>query len=90
MVMINSGGAAGSASPGSPGAPAAPDKAEKAKEADNATAPGKADDPKAKKVTSKKLSLKPVKVSDYSPAAKAMQQASESGAPFCEQCEAAK
>ena len=90
MVKINSGGSAGSASPGKPGAPETPNDAEKALEADNATAPGKADLPKAKQVKVDKIKIKPVKASDYSPAAQVMQQAAESGTPFCEQCESAK
>lgn len=90
MIMINSGGAAGPASPGKPSKPASPDQAEKALEADNATAPGKAEVPKAKKTKQEKLKLKPVLASKYSPAAKVMQQAAKSGTPFCEQCEAAK
>jgi type VI secretion system secreted protein VgrG len=90
MVMINSGGSAGPASPGAPAAPAAPTAPTKALDADDATAPGKADDPKAKKAKQQKLKLKPVKVGSYSPPAQVMKDAAESGTPFCEQCEAAK
>lgn len=90
MIMINSGGAAGSASPGKPSKPASPDKAEEALVADNATAPGKAEVPKAKKAKQEKPKLKPVQASSYSPAAQVMQQAAQSATPFCEQCEAAK
>jgi type VI secretion system secreted protein VgrG len=90
MVKINSGGSAGSASPGAPSSPESPDVAEKALEADNATAPGKADLPKAKQVKAEKIKIKPVKATEFSPRAKVMQQAAKSGTPFCEQCEAAK
>lgn len=90
MVMINSGGSAGPASPGSPAAPSAPKKAEEAMEADDDKSGKQADAVKAKKVEANKLKLKPVKAQDYSPAAKVMQQAAESGTPFCEQCEASK
>jgi type VI secretion system secreted protein VgrG len=80
MVKINSGGSAGSASPGAPSSAASPDVAEKALQADNASAPGKAELPKAKQVNA----------TEFSPKAKVMQQAAISGTPFCEQCEAAK
>ncbi|MCI2283441.1 phage baseplate assembly protein V [Colwellia sp. MSW7] len=90
MVKINSGGSASSASPGKPSSPASPDEAEKALAADNASAPGKADLPKAKQAKGEKIKIKPVKATEYSPRAKVMQKAAESGTPFCEQCEAAK
>ncbi|MGV2873942.1 type VI secretion system Vgr family protein [Colwellia sp. E150_009] len=90
MVKINSGGSASSANPSSPSSPESPDAAEKALEADNASAPGKADSPKGKNVESEKIKIKPVKATEYSPRAKVMQQAAESGTPFCEECEKAK
>lgn len=87
MIMINSGGGAAPATPGAPSKPATPDKAEEALDADNATPPGKADLPKARKANQEKVKIEPVKATKYSPAAKAMQQAAKTGAPFCEQCD---
>lgn len=90
MVKINSGGSASSASPGSPSSAASPDVAEKALAADNASAPGKADLPKAKQAEAAKVKIKPVKATEFSPRAKVMQQAAKNGTPFCEECEKAK
>lgn len=90
MVNINSGGSASSASPAKPSSPASPDVAEEALVADNASAPGKADLPKAKQAEEGKVKIKPVKATEFSPRAKVMQQAAKNGTPFCEECEKAK
>jgi type VI secretion system secreted protein VgrG len=80
-VMINSGGSAGPASPAKPAAPNSVTAPTEAKEADKA---------EAGKVEKVQDNSEPVKPSSYGPQAQAVKAAAESGAPFCEQCEAAK
>lgn len=69
MVMINSAGAAGSGAGSHPGSPKTPKDADDAKSGEKSTAPSAA----------------PVQVSQITaPSALALQQASQSGAPFCD------
>jgi type VI secretion system secreted protein VgrG len=72
MVMINSGGAAGSGSGSSPEAPGQP------KEADNAQT-GQVSQPPPPPPAREPVT--------FSPAALALKQAAQQGAPFCEVCE---
>jgi len=69
MVMINSGGAPGSGAGSSPEPPRAPTEADKAQ-------PGEMTEPPP--------AGRPPKATSYSPAAMALKQAAQNGAPFCE------
>ncbi|WP_395344296.1 type VI secretion system Vgr family protein [Ningiella sp. W23] len=80
-VMLNSGGSAASASPSKPGAPAT---------ATLPKAPAEADKAEAGKVESTQDNSMPIKPSSYGPQARAVKASSRAGAPFCEQCDAAK
>ncbi|MGE5570090.1 MAG: type VI secretion system Vgr family protein [Rhodospirillales bacterium] len=71
MVMINSGGSAGSGSGASPTAPDAPEEVK----------PGE-----ATQVAPPPPPPRPPRPAQYSPAATALRQAAQSGAPFCEVC----
>ena len=84
MVMINSGGAAASGSGSSPTAPTAPEPPDLPKEANPAA------DAKSGQSDAPPKPPKPPKPVTFSPAAVVLQNAAESGAPFCEKCEAAK
>ncbi|MGJ8640762.1 MAG: type VI secretion system Vgr family protein [Opitutaceae bacterium] len=88
MVLVNSGGAAGAGAGSSPKKPKAPSEPPEAVEADDDKAGAIAT------VTGTSYTRKTAKLSSYevalSPAAQVLVDASESGAPFCEQCEKAK
>jgi type VI secretion system secreted protein VgrG len=71
MVLINSGGAAGSGSGSSPDVPK------------KSVAAATAESGRVSKATASPAPMKPV---TYSPAARVMQQAAQTGAPFCEIC----
>jgi type VI secretion system secreted protein VgrG len=85
-VLINSGGSAGSGSGCSPDAPKEPQEADKSD-------PGQvsAADPRTPPPAEEPANLTTVKAANYtSPQARALVAAAESGAPFCEKCEAAR
>jgi len=74
MIGLNSGGAPGSGQGAQPEVPKDPAEADDAKT-------GKKSEVKTEKAT-------PIKPAQFSPPAKVMQQAAQSGAPFCEICAA--
>lgn len=93
IVNVNSGGSAGSGSGCSPSAPAAPSVPDEAKDALDAVddAAGQVASAQASQAKKSSQSFASTQTTSFTnPQAQSLANAAQSGAPFCEKCEAAK